>query len=619
MARLEMPGHSSVSGVPLAEPCTAVAAPPRQAVRREAVVTSSVLLIYLAVGLTAFWPVLPATSNRLFGEYTPDPGLSAWFLGWAAQALHHAQNPFFSHAIFVPHGVNLAVNTSAPLLGIIATPITLVFGPIASANLLMVLAMPISAAAAFVVLRRWHAWLPAAALGGLMYGFSPYMVGQSLGHMTLVFVPVPPFIALVVVSIVQGNGSRLWHGIILGLLVTAQFLISPEVLATVVILIAFALFCAAIRYRGNLLAILRRTIVPACVAIAISTALLAYPLWMMVAGPERFRGPVQGFGNPYFNDLLSFAVPGPLQRVAPGMRSLGVRLAPNGSEFGGYIGLPVLLIASLFAFRSRCSSRMQLCVLLVCTAGLISLGPYLSVNGHLSHFPLPYLLLSKIPLLNNLLPVRVSFEVDACVAAIVAFGLDDWRWAALPTRSARSTSATRTSLVFSLVVLVVVVTQLPEWPYASQTSPNLPATIRDAIPSGDPITITYPYSGRFSSTPMVWQAESGFKFRLSGGDGLHAGPTGAATGWPYLMTPPRLQQFLAGETPPSVFGPPLAVNSMLVKETRHTLAANDIRLVLVERSFPNSNAVVNLFSRAIGPPQRSAKGFVVWATTKRSL
>ena len=144
-----------------------------------------------------FWPLLPATTGRLFGYLSPDRGLNVWFLGWEAHALVHGHNPLFSPAIFAPAGVNLLENTSAPFLGVILAPVTLLLGPVASANLLMVTAMPLSATAAFVVLRKWQVWRPAAALGGLMYGFSPYMVGQSLGHLTLVFVPLPPLIAFV--------------------------------------------------------------------------------------------------------------------------------------------------------------------------------------------------------------------------------------------------------------------------------------------------------------------------------------------------------------------------------------------------------------------------------------
>ena len=109
--------------------------------------------------------------------------------------------------------------------------------------------MPISATAAFVVLRKWQVWWPAAALGGLIYGFSPYMVGQGLGHVEMMFVPLPPFIVMTVVSILQRQGSQRRLGVQLGLLVAVQYLILPEVLASVAVFtfVAVSAWHSAIR------------------------------------------------------------------------------------------------------------------------------------------------------------------------------------------------------------------------------------------------------------------------------------------------------------------------------------------------------------------------------------
>ena len=181
-------------------------------------------------------------------SYAADFDQTVWFLDWVPHALAHGLNPFFSNALYVPTGVNLAQNTSTPLLGLITAPFAPVLSPLVRANLLMVLAMPISATAAFVVLRKWQVWGPAAALGGLVYGFSPYMVGQSIAHLELMFVPLPPFIALTVASILQNRGSSRRLGVQLGLLVAAQYLISPEVLAIVAILTVAAVVCVAIRH-----------------------------------------------------------------------------------------------------------------------------------------------------------------------------------------------------------------------------------------------------------------------------------------------------------------------------------------------------------------------------------
>ena len=220
---------------------------PVHPVLRKVLPSAVVIVVYLLIGIVAFWPVYPGISQHRFSN-AADFDQTVWFLDWVPHALAHGLNPFFSNALYVPTGVNLAQNTSTPLLGWITAPFAPVFSPLVRANLLMVLAMPISATAAFVVLRKWQVWGPAAALGGLVYGFSPFMVGQSTAHLELIFVPLPPFIALTVASILQNRGSPRRLGVQLGLLVAAQYLISPEVLAIVAILTVVAVVCVAIRH-----------------------------------------------------------------------------------------------------------------------------------------------------------------------------------------------------------------------------------------------------------------------------------------------------------------------------------------------------------------------------------
>jgi hypothetical protein len=579
-----------------------------------------VIVVYLLIGVVAFWPVYPGISRHLFGS-GGDFTLTVWLLDWVPHALAHGLNPFFSNAIYVPTSVNLAQNTLSPLLGVISAPFALVFSPVVSANLLMVLAMPISATAAFVVLRKWQVWGPAAALGGLVYGFSPYMVGQSLAHLELFFVPLPPFIALTVASILQNRGSPQRLGVQLGLLVVAQYLISPEVLTTVAILTVAALVCIAIRNPANVPKMVRAASRATGIALAVAAVLLAYPVWMGFDGPQHFTGPPFPTTNPYHNDLLSLVVPGPFQRVSLGMSSLGSRLASTSglTEAGGYIGVPVLILTGMLALRSRRSPRTQLAVVLLLGAALLSLGPRLAVDGRLTHIPLPFWLLDRLPLVNGILPTRISLEVDSCLGAVIAFGLDDMRRAPVGRRSgsARGNSIRRRgSAVFAGVTLAVLVaTQLPLWPdpYAGQPAISLPATITRAVPSGDPVALTYPYDTGATNEPMFWQAEDGFKFRLLGGYG-YTSNLGRPSLLPSVMSPPGTQQFLASQEGLSVFGPALPVSPKLVATTRAIVSRDDIRLVIVDRSMSGSGPVMELFNKALGPPKLSAGQFSMWAS-----
>ena len=585
---------------------------------------AAVVATYLVLGLVAYWPVLPGISNRPFGQ-TSDYVLSAWFIGWVPHAIAHGLNPFFTNAMFVPTGVNLAQNTASPLLGLIGAPLTEAFSPLVATNVLMVLAMPISATAAFVVLRKWKVWLPGAALGGLVYGFSPYMVGQGLDHIVFTFVPLPPLIALTIASILQRKGSPWRLGIQLGLLIVAQYFISQEVLVDTAIVSFAALVCVALRYPRKIPEIARAMGRPLLVALPLVAALLAYPVWMLVAGPQHATSRANAVVNPYHNDLLSFLVPGLLQHFPFGMRSLGDRMIfatfLNPVELGGFIGVAVLTLSGFLVWRSRRSSRMQLATVLFLGAAVLSLGPYLMIDVRDTDVRLPFLLLAHIPLVDNILPVRFSLEVFACLAAMIAFGLDDMQ-------RDRPRARWLTSRVFAGAFIVsLVVTQLPQWPYSSpgQLS-TLPTALREAIPAGDPITITYPYSNDYTALtaqPLGWQMDSGYTFRLLGGYAHATDPNGDNVVFPTLMSPSGLQRFLASQSlSPSVlaftpYGPPLPFSPELVSITRTALSKYDIRLVIVDRSESGSGPVIKLFTDALGPPKVSSGGFSLWANWHR--
>ena len=119
---------------------------------------------------------------------------SIWYLEWIPFALFHGHNPFFTNFIDYPGGVNLATNTLASALGLAASPLTLILGPVATYSFLLRLALAVSATSMCFVLRSWTRWWPAAFAGGLLYGFSSYMSEQGPWHLSLAFMPIPPLI-----------------------------------------------------------------------------------------------------------------------------------------------------------------------------------------------------------------------------------------------------------------------------------------------------------------------------------------------------------------------------------------------------------------------------------------
>jgi hypothetical protein len=573
-----------------------------------------VIAIYLVIGLVAFWPELPRISTSAFST-AGDFYESVWFLAWIPHALAHGLNPFFSYDLNAPAGTNLAENAASPLLGLVGAPVTVLTGPLATANVLLLLGMPLSATAAYLVLRAWRVWRPAAAIGGLLYGFSAFMVGQALGHALFVMAPLPPIIVWALARLLSGTTRRPWlTGVFLGLLLAGQFLISQEIFAIVVAACALGVVVAA-ALRPRLVPVSIRRSGPGLIwALGVAAVVLAYPVWMMTAGPQHFIGTTYSEWNPYHADVLSSIVPGPMQHLRLGGSGLVQRVlgGDDPTEDGAYLGIPLLLAVVFFTWLGRRSLRTQIAVILLVVAEIMSLGPRLTVDGHTTSIPLPFALATRIPFLDNILPIRISFASAALAAAIVAFGLDDFNRRKLGAHQSRSDW--RIGAVISCVVIVaaVAVFQWPVWPYETAPAGQLPPAVVQSLRGEHPRALIYPYDTEWVVLSMLWQARAGFPFALLGGYAWHPGREGRSSTEPTPMDPDELQDFLSSAPGKGPYEASPTIDTDLVRSTRATMARYRIRLLIVDLDFPGSASVVDLFTRALGPPSHPDQKFDVW-------
>jgi hypothetical protein len=272
---------------------------------------------YALLALLAYRPILPFDNNHLPTCACGDLIQDVWFLRWTSFAVLHVHNPFLTNYMNFPTGVNLAQNTSMPLLGILSAPITWVFGPVAGLNVMMWLAYPASALACFVTLRRWVTWMPAAFVGGLLYGFSPYMVAQGISHPNLFFVPLPPLILLVLDElVVQQRRSARRVGIGLGLLAAAQYMISTEIFASTVLFAGIGLVVLSLLHREQIRSHATHVMEGLGWTAMVCGAIVGYPLYLAIGGPIRLAN-VAAHVYSSSSDLLSLVVPDAKQRFAP--------------------------------------------------------------------------------------------------------------------------------------------------------------------------------------------------------------------------------------------------------------------------------------------------------------
>jgi len=167
------------------------------------------LVVFLALAVWHFRLTWTAPRGATIGGHG-DPWLFVWFLKSDQLAVTHAHSPLFSHELNVPGGVNLTWNTSVILPGVLLAGVTAWLGPVFTYNLLVTLALPLSAWAASLVFRRYVRSQLAAAVGGLLYGFSPYMVAHALGHLHLILAVTPPLLLALLDEVLVRQRAAPW-------------------------------------------------------------------------------------------------------------------------------------------------------------------------------------------------------------------------------------------------------------------------------------------------------------------------------------------------------------------------------------------------------------------------
>ena len=591
-----------------------------------------VIVAYVILSLFAYLPAWPGDPHRLVGCACGDPAEQAWYLGWVPWALAHGHNPLFTSWMDYPSGVNLAVNTEMPLLGLVTAPITFFFGPVSSFTFMLWLAYPLSATSAFFVLRHWTSSQLAAACGGLLYGFSAYVVGQGLGHLNLSFVPLPPLIFLILHEIiVRQRGRPLRWGIALGLLAAAQFLISSEILFTTAMISLLGVVIVALarpqQITASRLQFAGRAFIAALV---VAGGLVSYPLYFQLAGPLRISGPAQGsIMNPFRADLLGPFVPTFLQRVAP---AAAVRLgnsftAYQVDENGSYLGIPLVLITAWCVVRYRFNRWVLFTAGLALSSFLLSLGPRLVVAAHETAIPLPFDLIGRLPFVQDVLPVRFSQYQSFFVAVVIAFaiaqGLHGGDHRAPPAGSApdlgrqRHPTHTLAPLVIALLAVATVVSLIPSWPLStaavSTTTPSFfMSSAANQIPP-ESVVLTYPFSVYSSNAAMLWQEIDFWRWKLVGGYAAIPNSTGTVTALPPPLSPIAVQEFLGYWTmdSPYIVAVPPPLDARLVAEMRSYVHAHQIGTVVLDTSWPRASTVYPLLERALGQPA-SEGGVDIW-------
>ena len=598
------------------------------------------LLGFLGLSVLLFAESWRAPATSVAGAGTEDIGIIVWFLRWVPFALGHAENPLITTYLNAPQGVNSMWNASMPVAGLAMWPFTSSLGPIFSYNLLVTLAVALSAWCAFLAARRYVERPLAATLAGLLYGFSPYMIAQSQGHLHVTLAFIPPLMLLVFDEIVvRQRRSAPWMGVLLGLLAASQLLLAEEVLATEALCAMLGVALLITLYPQRLRPHRPHALTALGIAAAVFLALAAVPIGFQFFGPQHVTGAVQ-IRNAYVSDLLGFVVPTARQQFAP---AAAVRLSQGfsgySSEWDAYLGVPLIGLLVYVSVRFWTRPLVRVAATLMLMLAVLSLGTTLHIAGQwtavpvgalalmapllrrvipvrfgLYVFPATWVGLVTAPILSSALPARLMLYVFLFAGLLFAVLADEWLKAPTLPSPASGGGLTRTlsgggglsKLFKALVIGVALLPLIPRLPFPAEPV-EVPRFFTGGgvkqLPQGS-VALVLPYARLANSSAMFWQAAADMRFRMPEAYALLPGPSFSS---PPTQTSNLMRMIEQGKEPP-------ALSDNLRGQVLRDLGAWKVEAIIVG-PMPDRERMIAFFTWLTGTPPRQDGGVYIWRLT----
>ncbi len=498
------------------------------------------LLVLVLTTLTVYGGVIAHPATRVFAD-NDDSSLFVWWFAHAADVVvswagrlggvvwepagewgSGELNPLYSTSMNHPAGVNGAWNTSVLGLALPMTPVTLVAGPVVAYNL-TIMAAPVVSALAAALLARQFVRRPAAFLAGFAYGFSTYVVSQSSGHLNLAWAVMPPLVGLAVVRWLRARdrtaviGTGLWFGIVLGW----QFYISTELLAGTFLAaccLGLALLaCAWSTVRAAVLRVLPGVLVSVGTALVIGAPLLL-AMALAPGAPGRAIRP-HGVWN---LDLFDPLVPGRYTGLGGGVTPIPRAMDIDPSEIGGYLGAVWVLLALVAVVLCWNDPRYGTVVRVLTVAGVcvsvLALGAPVRAWGQELPSVAPFSLVESLPVLKNVLPMRLVVHVTLVAALLLGIVVELGSRAR--RRWLRQGSPWAGVLAVALVFPGAVEARPVYVPEFFAADGHSASTYRDMLPAGAHVKVLpvpMAAAAPHVAEAMVWQAVTGMHYTDTGG------------------------------------------------------------------------------------------------------
>ena len=180
------------------------------------------------------------------------------------------------------------------------------------------------------------------------------------------------------------------------------------------------------------------------------------------------------------------------------------RFTGNGAEWDGYLGLPFLFIIIFSIKRWYKDKKVRFMTYMAIIFAILSMGPQLHIDGHISGIPLPGILLARLPLLDSMLPCRLMMYAFLFTGIIIAIFINNM-----------SQQKNKKKYIAYSIVALGLIFCIPTLPYQNQKV-SVPlffssSEIQSYIPKDSEVFIAP------VECDLLWQTASDMWFRMPEG------------------------------------------------------------------------------------------------------
>ncbi len=460
------------------------------------------------------------TTAHIFG-IGQDPRQYVWFIAWWPYAVRHFINPFWTTMQWYPHGFDLALTTSIPFISFAVYPITYFFGPLVAFNIITILSPALAATAAMALFHKITRNILSSFVGGYIFGFSPYELGQLQGHLHLDFIGIIPVLLIMIYLYWHNRTSKKFFILSFSTLLVFQFCTSLEIFSTFTycgFLSILYWFAIDNDNRSRIMSLFYSLLISYVISLAICTPYIYYFFSGLITAPAGFPYATHSMQA----NLLNYIIPNPTIWYFS-IFNTPINISSTSDANDTYVGIVIFIIILYYSLRFNLNKIDKVALFTLSTTIILSLGSRIYIGNNQICFG-PWELVKHLPTLRYALPNRLSLYVWICIAFILTHLI-----ARLCSDSRRLAAGTIAILsVFSIIPNITLSNHVFNTTIKNNTF--IMKTINSLQLNGANV-LFIPFKS--STYPMFYQALSGMRFNIEGG---YLGQPQSVGLWPVART-----------------------------------------------------------------------------------